>query len=630
MSRTAVLFPGQGVQRPDMGETVRRWCPDLADRLEQALGADPYGRLREGTHVVQPAVYCASVAGWRALEANGVEADAFAGHSLGELAALVAAGSLDERDGLDLVVARGRITAEAGRRQTDGGMLAVMGEEVERVEEMGRAVGVHVANANSPRQTVLSGARDRLTDLAREAEGRGLRAVMLDVEGAFHSPAMAGVVDEFREHLDRVEFRPPRTPVYSGITTEPFEDCRRQLAEALTDTVRWRDLLLRLREQGIDTFVDAGPGRVLAGLVERTVDDGASVLTAKDLVRDHPPVRVARATAGERRPGERGGLRRPSPRRPQFARLGPPAMCAPPTVVANSEVAGRLGVDSAWIERRTGVCERRWAQDGERLSAAAADAGRHALARAGLEPEDLDLILVGTCTADEIFPNTAPLVAAELGAPRAAAMDVGSACTGFVSSMALAAGAIESGRATHALVIGADFMSRVTDRDDRRTAGLFADGAGAVTVSAGSSEVALGPVVLHTDSAGIPFLYVKREDGLLRMDGQETFKLAVRRMSDAAQEACERAEVTLEDIDVFVFHQANSRVLKAVGEELGLDPAKVVDCMDRFGNTSAATIPMAMCVAEESGLLRPGATVLSAAFGGGATYGAFVARWGAS
>ncbi len=311
-----------------------------------------------------------------------------------------------------------------------------------------------------------------------------------------------------------------------------------------------------------------------------------------------------------------------------FARLGPPAMCLPRTVVRNSEVAERLGVEEDWIERRTGVRERRRAEPDERLSDLAAEAGRRALARASLAPEDLDLVLVATCTADELTPAAAPLVAAALGAPQAGAIDLGAACAGFIAGIDLAAGAIESGRVEHALVIGADFMSRITDRDDRRTAGLMADGVGAITVSGGHPEIAIGPIVLHTDPVGPPLVYALHDDRVLHMDGPSVFVSAVDRISEVTLEALEHAEVELDAVDLFVYHQGNARILSAVGKRLGLDPDKVVVCVDRLGNTSAASIPLGLCVAEEEGRLAPGATVLFGAIGAGFTYGAFVARWG--
>jgi 3-oxoacyl-[acyl-carrier-protein] synthase III len=314
---------------------------------------------------------------------------------------------------------------------------------------------------------------------------------------------------------------------------------------------------------------------------------------------------------------------------PRFASIGPPAMRVPELVVPNKEVAGRLGVKDGWIESRTGVHERRRATGDEQLATLAAAAGREALELARLTPHDLDLILVATITADDLIPNAAPVVAAELGAPQAGACDIGAACTGFITAIALGAGAIESGRAEHVLVIGADFLSRYADYDDKRTAGLWGDAAGAVTLSGGSSQARIAPVVLHTDPAGPALVYARRGEAKLRMEGPETFRYAVDLVSEVSREAARRAGVELDDIDLFVFHQANGRILSAVGARLELDPERVVDCIAGFGNTSAASIPVALCRAREDGRLRPDATVLFGAIGAGFTYGAFVTRWGA-
>jgi 3-oxoacyl-[acyl-carrier-protein] synthase-3 len=324
----------------------------------------------------------------------------------------------------------------------------------------------------------------------------------------------------------------------------------------------------------------------------------------------------------------RSALRGPDAGPHGYATIGPPAMVMPETVVGNREIEERLGVKEGWIEARTGIRERRRAGPDERLASAAAEAGRLACERAGLTPADLDLICVSTMSPDRLSPNVAPVVAAELDANHAAAMDVGSACAGFISSMALATGTVESGRARHALVIGADFMSRILDRDDRRTAGLFADGVGAVTLSGGGPELCVGPVVLRTDPEGQELVYVDRRPGFIYMDGQETYRIAVDRICEAAVDAADLAGAALDEIDLFVFHQANLRILRGVAERLGADRSRVVDCIARFGNTSAASIPIALSVAYEEGRLEPGSTILFGAIGAGFTYGAFVARWG--
>jgi 3-oxoacyl-[acyl-carrier-protein] synthase-3 len=299
----------------------------------------------------------------------------------------------------------------------------------------------------------------------------------------------------------------------------------------------------------------------------------------------------------------------------------------PDRVVANTEVAQRAGVTEEWIVARTGVRERRHVEEGQRLDELAADAGRRALEDAGLEADQIDLVLVATMAADELSPNAAPLVAHRLGAEQAGALDVGAACTGFLGALGLAAAQIESGRAERTLVIGADVLSRITDPTDRGTAALFADGAGAAVVAASSNGASVGPVLLRADGGGAPAIRATHEERLIHMQGHDTFREAVRRLSESTLQAIERAGVSLDEIDLFVYHQANARILAAVAEKLGLDRARVIDCIDRYGNTSSATIPLALAEARERGLLRPGATVLLAAFGAGFTWGAGVIEW---
>ncbi len=305
------------------------------------------------------------------------------------------------------------------------------------------------------------------------------------------------------------------------------------------------------------------------------------------------------------------------------------AMALPERIVSNDELAAGLGVDPAWIAKRTGTRERPWASGEERLSELAAQAGRAALKRAGVEPGQLDLVLVATSTADEITPNAAPLVAGLIGAERAGALDVGAACTGWVSALAMACGQIESGRADHALVVGADFLSRFLNFADRDTAPLFADGAGAAVVSATDSPTGrVGPIVLRSDHSGSHLIRLNRGDHI-RIEGQDSFRAAVATMTEVTREAVEAAGCRLEDIDLFVYHQANSRIIRAVGQRLGLDPDRVVDYVGRFANASTATLPIALSVAQSEGRLEPGRRVLLAAFGGGLTWGGTVVGWSA-
>ncbi|MBV9803032.1 MAG: beta-ketoacyl-ACP synthase 3 [Solirubrobacterales bacterium] len=302
-------------------------------------------------------------------------------------------------------------------------------------------------------------------------------------------------------------------------------------------------------------------------------------------------------------------------------------MAVPGRLVSNDDLAARLGVDAQWIAKRTGTRVRPWASDGERLSQLATDAGQEALERSGIEPEKLDLVLVATSTADEIAPNAAPLVAGMLGAHRAGALDVGAACTGWLSALALACGQIESGRAQHVLVVGADFLSRFLDLDDRDTVALFADGAGAAVVSATDAPTGrVGPVVLRSDHSGSQLIRLSRDDHI-RLEGQESFRAAVAALTQVTVEALAASGSRLEDVDLFVYHQANSRILRAVGQRLELAPERLVDYVDRFANASTATLPTALSVAQSEGRLLPGHRVLLAAFGGGLTWGGTVVEW---
>jgi [acyl-carrier-protein] S-malonyltransferase len=270
---SAILFPGQGSQTPDMRDLVQRVRPDLLEMAVQAVGEDPFPRADDGTHFAQPAIFCASLAGWEAL---GRPVEAFmAGHSLGEIGALVAAGALDEREGLELVALRGRLMHQSGLEAEDGegGMIAVLGAGAsEHAPDIAEAHDLTVANDNSPMQVVISGAKSRLPDALAQAKEMGLRAMELDVTGAFHSPMMAGAVPEFERALADVTFsEPASTTVVSAVTAQPFTDPRRELADALTMPVRWREVMLTLRELGAERFVDVGPGRVLTGLAKRTL-----------------------------------------------------------------------------------------------------------------------------------------------------------------------------------------------------------------------------------------------------------------------------------------------------------------------------------------------------------------------
>jgi 3-oxoacyl-[acyl-carrier-protein] synthase III len=304
----------------------------------------------------------------------------------------------------------------------------------------------------------------------------------------------------------------------------------------------------------------------------------------------------------------------------------------PSARVTTAELAERLGVSEDWIVSRTGIRSRPVAAPGERLSEFAARAGSAALSRAGVDPADVDLVLVATMTQDEVTPNTAPLVAHALGADRAGAVDLGAACTAFLSGLSLGAAQIESGRAERVLLIGADFTTRIVDWDDKRTAPLFGDGAGAVVLgpAAGDEVGSIGPIVLGADGAGASAIQIDHADYKVRMDGPEVYRHAVARMGEATIAAVEAAGLGFEDIDLFVYHQANGRILRALAEKLQLPPERVVDVIENLGNSSAGTLPLGLAAAERDGRLRPGTKVLLSAFGAGFTWGAGVIEWGGS
>lgn len=319
----------------------------------------------------------------------------------------------------------------------------------------------------------------------------------------------------------------------------------------------------------------------------------------------------------------------PAPAQPHPAGVHSLAIVLPEGRLKTAELAERFGIAEDWIISRTGVHERPVAREDERLSDFAARAGGLALQQAGVAASELDLVVVATMTQDELTPNTAPLVAHQLGAGRAGAYDVGAACTAFLSGLSIGAAQIESGRARWVLVVGADFITRITDWEDRRTAPLFGDAAGAVLLGpSGETGGRIGPVVLGADGAGAPAIQIAHSDRKLRMDGPEVYRHAVARMSEATLAALERAGLALEEIDLFVYHQANQRITRALGERLGLPDERVVDCIAGFGNSSAATIPLALSVALADGRLQPGCRVLLGAFGAGFTWGGAVLEWG--
>ena len=313
----------------------------------------------------------------------------------------------------------------------------------------------------------------------------------------------------------------------------------------------------------------------------------------------------------------------------------------PERVLTNADLERMVATSDAWILERTGIRERRIAAPAEATSDLATAAGRRALEAAGLRASDLDGILVATATPDMLFPATACLVQAQLGATRAFAFDVAAACTGFLYGLAVADQYVKSGAARTLLVIGAEVLSRVVDWNDRTTCILFGDGAGAVVVRAESGERGVLSTHLHADGTLWDFIHVpgggskhppseqmlQQRLQFIRMRGSETFKVAVRALEDTAWEALKANGLTVGDVDWLIPHQANRRILEAVSDRLGVPRDRVVMNLAKVGNTSAASIPIALDDAVRDGRVVPDRVLLFAAFGAGLTWGSALVRW---
>ena len=271
-SLIALLFPGQGSQTDEMRDSVERHRPDLLEQVLDEAGPDVFERAGDGTRWAQPAIFCAALAGWEQLRGR-VEPDLMAGHSLGEIGALVAAEALSAEDGLRLVTARGRLMQEAAEQTGDGGMIAVRARgDRAPIHQVAEAAGLSVANDNAPDQLVLSGATTALDEAEAALAERKVRAKRLPVAGAFHSPLMEPAVQPFRALVDEAEVSEPNVPVFSCVTAEPFDDVRLRLVEAITSPVRWLEVMRALESRGAGRFVETGPGRVLTNLVRKSLD----------------------------------------------------------------------------------------------------------------------------------------------------------------------------------------------------------------------------------------------------------------------------------------------------------------------------------------------------------------------
>ena len=310
----------------------------------------------------------------------------------------------------------------------------------------------------------------------------------------------------------------------------------------------------------------------------------------------------------------------------------------PSHVLTNADLAQKLDTSDAWIMERTGIRERRIAADGELTSDLALAAAVDALRAAQIRPSAVDMIVLATATPDETFPATATTVQARLGMTRGFAFDVQAVCSGFVYAVSVADNFIKAGQAKTCLVIGAETFSRILDWNDRTTAVLFGDGAGALVLTAGEgagTNADRGVLTSHLFSDGRhhDLLYVDggpsktRTTGLLRMEGREVFRHAVTNMTEAIEAALKACSVEASDIDWFVPHQANQRILDATARKVGVHPSRVVSTVSGHANTSAASVPLALATAVNDGRIKPGNLVLVEAMGGGFTWGSALIRW---
>jgi 3-oxoacyl-[acyl-carrier-protein] synthase-3 len=304
---------------------------------------------------------------------------------------------------------------------------------------------------------------------------------------------------------------------------------------------------------------------------------------------------------------------------------------APKKVLTNEDLSKMVDTSDEWITERTGIKERRIAAEGETASDMAAKAGKKALEMAGIGPDDIDTIIVATVTPDMDFPSTACFVQHKLKADKAASFDVAAACSGFIYALSVADSLIKSGNSRYALVIGAEIFSRITDWTDRNTCVLFGDGAGAVVLGKTTGNKGIISTHLHSEGSSWRLLCASshEEDAktFIRMHGNEVFKVAVKALEEVALEALERNGLKGDDIDWFIPHQANERIIVATAKRLGVPMEKVYMNLHRYGNTSAASIPLALDEAVREGKIKENDLILFDAFGGGFTWASALVRW---
>ncbi|EGQ2896359.1 ketoacyl-ACP synthase III [Staphylococcus pseudintermedius] len=301
---------------------------------------------------------------------------------------------------------------------------------------------------------------------------------------------------------------------------------------------------------------------------------------------------------------------------------------APDRVVDNAYFESYLDTSDEWISQMTGIKERRWADENQDTSDLAYEASIRAIEDAGIDAQDIDMVIVATSTGDHRFPTVANMLQQRLGLGKVASMDQLAACSGFMYGIITARSFVLSGEYQNVLVVGADKLSKITDLNDRSTAILFGDGAGAVIIGEVSENRGILSYELGSDGVGGKYLYQDQETNFICMNGREVFKFAVRVMGESSQRAVEKANLGPDDINMFIPHQANIRIMESARQRLNLPKEKMSVSVDKYGNTSAASIPLSVKQELENGSIKDDDVVVFVGFGGGLTWGSIVIRWG--
>ncbi|HAR6042485.1 ketoacyl-ACP synthase III [Staphylococcus pseudintermedius] len=301
---------------------------------------------------------------------------------------------------------------------------------------------------------------------------------------------------------------------------------------------------------------------------------------------------------------------------------------APDRVIDNAYFESYLDTSDEWISQMTGIKERRWADENQDTSDLAYEASIRAIEDAGIDAQDIDMVIVATSTGDHRFPTVANMLQQRLGLGKVASMDQLAACSGFMYGIITARSFVLSGEYQNVLVVGADKLSKITDLNDRSTAILFGDGAGAVIIGEVSENRGILSYELGSDGVGGKYLYQDQETNFIRMNGREVFKFAVRVMGESSQRAVEKANLGPDDINMFIPHQANIRIMESARQRLNLPKEKMSISVDKYGNTSAASIPLSVKQELENGSIKDDDVVVFVGFGGGLTWGSIVIRWG--